>query len=123
MRILIVDDDEDVRMLVRMSLERVGGFEVLSAASGREGVAHAREQQPDAILLDMMMPGMDGRATVAELRGLPETADIPIVLITAKISPRDHERFGDLPIQGAISKPFDPIELPGQIAKLVDAGG
>ena len=123
MRVLIVDDDEDVRMLVRMSLERVGGFEVLTAASGAEGVEHAREQRPDAVLLDVMMPGMDGPATVSALRGSPETADIPIVLLTAKISPHDRERFRDLPINGAIAKPFDPIELPGALTEMLSDDG
>jgi CheY-like chemotaxis protein len=121
-RVLIIDDDDDVRMLVRMSLERVGGNMVIEAANGRDGIERAISERPDAILLDVMMPGMDGPATVRELRRVPETAGIPVVLLTAKVQPRDQERFAELPVQGTIPKPFDPLELPRQLAELVANG-
>ena len=122
-RLLVVDDDDDIRMLVRLSLERVGGHEVIEAANGREGLERARAELPDAILLDVMMPEMDGPATVLELRSRPETAAIPVVLLTAKVQPRDRERFAELPIAGAIAKPFDPIALPGQLDEMLARSG
>jgi CheY-like chemotaxis protein len=122
-RVLVVDDDDDIRMLVRLSLERVGGNEVIEASNGREGLERARAELPDAILLDVMMPEMDGPTTVRELRLLPETTAIPVVLLTAKIQPRDRERFAELPIAGTISKPFDPIALPGQLDEMLAPRG
>jgi CheY-like chemotaxis protein len=121
-RVLVIDDDDDIRMLVRLSLQRVGGMEVIEAANGRAGVELARAERPDAILLDVMMPEMDGPTTVRELRDLPETSAIPIVLLTAKVQSRDRERFAELPIQGTIPKPFDPLELPRQLDEMVRTG-
>jgi CheY-like chemotaxis protein len=121
-RVLVIDDDDDIRMLVRLSLQRVGGMEVIEAANGRAGVELARAERPDAILLDVMMPEMDGPATVRELRARPETESIPVVLLTAKVQPRDGERFDELAITGTISKPFDPIQLPAQLDELLGHG-
>jgi CheY-like chemotaxis protein len=120
-RVLVIDDDEDIRMLVRLGLQRVAGIEVLEATNGREGVEVARAERPDAILLDVMMPEMDGPTTVSELRGLPETGAIPIVLLTAKV--QDRERLAELPIQGTIPKPFDPLELPRHLEEMVGPRG
>ncbi|MCU1373856.1 MAG: Two-component response regulator, partial [Actinomycetia bacterium] len=78
-RVLLVDDEDDIRLVARASLERLAGWEVLAAASGPDALAMARAEQPDAIILDVMMPGMDGPATLAELRADPATADIPVV--------------------------------------------
>ena len=122
-RVLVIDDDDDIRMLVRISLERGGDNEVIEAANGIEGIERARAELPDAILLDVMMPEMDGPATVRELRAIPETASIPVVLLTAKIQQRDRERFAQLPIEGMIPKPFDPLELPRQLDVLLDGSG
>jgi CheY-like chemotaxis protein len=121
-RVLVIDDDDDIRMLVRLSLQRVGGLEVIEASNGREGLDLARSEVPDAILLDVMMPEMDGPTTVLELRRIPETAAIPVVLLTAKVQARDQERFAELPIQGTIPKPFDPLELPRQLREMVATG-
>ena len=122
-RVLVIDDDEDVRMLVRLSLERVGGHQVIEATDGPAGVETAVAERPDAILLDVMMPVMDGPATVAELRNRPETAEIPIVLLTAKVQARDRDPYSELPIAGAIAKPFDPLKLSAQLERLVDGRG
>jgi two-component system alkaline phosphatase synthesis response regulator PhoP len=122
-RLLVVDDDDDIRMLVRLSFERVGGNEVIEASNGREGLERARSDHPDAILLDVMMPELDGPATVRELQALPETAAIPVVLLTAKVQQRDRERFDLLPVRGTIPKPFDPIALPGQLDALLGLSG
>ena len=122
-RVLVIDDDDDVRMLVRLSLERVGGKTVIEAANGPEGLERATEESPDAILLDVMMPGMDGPATLRELRARPETAAIPVVLLTAKVHPGDRDRFSQLPVQGTIPKPFDPRELARRLDDMIDHGG
>src|SRR5689334_22271478 len=83
-RILIVDDEDDIREVAQVSLELVGHYEVLTAARGTDGVARARTDRPDAILLDVMMPELDGPATLARLRADPATRDIPVVFLTAK---------------------------------------
>ncbi|MBV9109453.1 MAG: response regulator [Gemmatimonadetes bacterium] len=115
-RILIVDDEDDIREVAQMSLEMVAGWEVIPASSGEEGVRLAAEHRPDAILLDVMMPGMDGPATAARLGGDPATADIPIILLTAKVQPADRRRFEGLGVAGVLSKPFDPMELAAQVS-------
>jgi CheY-like chemotaxis protein len=117
-RLLVVDDDEDIRMLARLSLERAG-HEVIEAVNGRDGLERARGELPDAILLDVMMPEMDGPTTVRELRAAPETAAIPVILFTAKVQPEDRERFAELPVSGTIPKPFDPLALPRQLDELL----
>ena len=121
-RVLVIDDDADIRMLVRMSFERVGD-EVIEATNGLEGVERARAERPDAILLDMLMPKMDGPATVRELKRDPETAEIPVVLLTAMIQPRDRGRVDELPIQGTITKPFDPLRLPRELDEMIASSG
>ena len=114
--ILIIDDEEDIREVAGLSLETVAGWEVFLASSGAEGIARAIEQQPDAILLDVMMPGMDGPATFRELRGNPATAHIPVMLLTAKVQASDQRRFADLDVKAVLFKPFDPLTLSTQIA-------
>ncbi|MGD0859554.1 MAG: response regulator [Terracidiphilus sp.] len=115
-RILIIDDEEDIREVAGLSLETVAGWEVFLASSGAQGIARAIEQQPDAILLDVMMPGMDGPATFRELRGNPATAHIPVMLLTAKVQSTDQRRFADLGVEAILFKPFDPLTLSTQIA-------
>jgi CheY-like chemotaxis protein len=115
-RILIIDDEEDIREVAGLSLETVADWEVVLASSGPQGIARAIEQQPDAILLDVMMPGMDGPATFRELRGNPATAHIPVLLLTAKVQSTDQRRFADLGVEAVLFKPFDPLTLSTQIA-------
>jgi CheY-like chemotaxis protein len=114
--ILIIDDEEDIREVAALSLETVAGWQVVSASSGAQGLARAIEHQPDAILLDVMMPGMDGPTTLRELRKNPATAHIPIVLLTAKVQSSDQRRFADLGVEAILFKPFDPLTLSTQIA-------
>jgi CheY-like chemotaxis protein len=118
-RILIIDDEEDIREVAGLSLETVAGWEVILASSGAQGIARAIEQQPDAILLDVMMPGMDGPATFRELRGNPATAHIPVMLLTAKVQSTDQRRFADLGVEAVLFKPFDPLTLSKQIADVL----
>lgn len=116
-RILIIDDEEDIREVAALSLETVAGWEVLLAGSGVAGIAKAEEQQPDAILLDVMMPGMDGPTTFRELRANPNTTRIPVILLTAKVQAADQKRFSDLGVSAVMFKPFDPLALATDIAK------
>ena len=121
-RILIIDDEEDIREVAGLSLETVAGWEVVLASSGAQGIACAIEHQPDAILLDVMMPVMDGPATFRELRKNPATAHIPVMLLTAKVQSTDQRRFADLGVEAVLFKPFDPLTLSKQIADALGWG-
>jgi CheY-like chemotaxis protein len=90
-------------------------MEVIEAASGREGLQRAADEAPDAILLDVMMPGMDGPTTLSALRATPATAAIPVVFLTAKAMPSEIERLRGLGAEGVLTKPFDPLTLAGQL--------
>lgn len=116
---LIIDDEEDVRFVVRMSLGRLGNMHVVEASSGEEGVALAKSEQPTFILLDMMMPGMDGLATFKALRMAPETAAIPIVFLTAKAMASEVRRLEGLGAKGVLLKPFDPLTLAKEIEAIL----
>jgi two-component system OmpR family response regulator len=119
MKILIIDDDADIRLIAGLSLSRVGGMDVIEAASGAEGVRKAREECPDVILLDMMMPAMDGSETLAALRSQPATAGTPVIFLTAKTVVADVERMKALGAAGVLIKPFDPRTLSGDVRTLV----
>lgn len=118
-RVLVIDDEDDTREIAKISLDMVGGWEVLSARSGAEGLALAEGQQPDAILLDVMMPDMDGPTTFQKLRGLAATRDIPVIMLTAKVQASDRIRFRELGVSGVIAKPFDPMSLPREIIEVL----
>jgi CheY-like chemotaxis protein len=118
-RILIIDDEDDIREVAALSLETVAGWQVFVANSGTQGLARAIEHKPDAILLDVMMPGMDGPTTFRELRKNPATADIPVLLLTAKVQSSDQRRFADLGVAAILFKPFDPMTLSSQIANVL----
>lgn len=113
--VLLIDDEDDIREVAQLCLEMVGKFDVVTASSGAEGITRAVAHQPDAILLDVMMPGMDGPTTFKGLRADPATRHIPVILFTAKAFDSASE---DTALDGVsvISKPFDPMQLPGQIA-------
>lgn len=115
-KVLIIDDEDDIREVAALSLESVAGWQVLVASSGAQGLARAAEHKPDAILLDVMMPGMDGPTTFRELRKNPLTAKIPVLLLTAKVQSTDQRRFADLGVEAVLFKPFDPLTLSRQIA-------
>jgi len=110
-RILHVDDEPDIREVVELSLALNPDFEVRSCGSGTEAVAIAAEWSPFIILLDVMMPGMDGPTTLAQLRGNPRTADIPVLFMTARAQAREVQQLIALGALGVISKPFDPMTL------------
>ena len=119
MKALIIDDDADIRFIVAMSLGRVGGMDVIEAASGAEGARKAQEEKPDVILLDMMMPIMDGSGTLAVLRAQPETATTPVIFLTAKILKSEVERMTALGAAGVLTKPFDPRTLASDVLALI----
>src|SRR6204780_2700195 len=118
-RVLIIDDEEDIREVAALSLETVAGWQVMTANSGAQGLARAIEHQPDAILLDVMMPGMDGPTTFRELRKNPARAKIPVLLLTAKVQGPDQRRFGVLGVEAVLMKPFDPMTLSTQREKIL----
>jgi CheY-like chemotaxis protein len=118
-RVLVVDDDDAIREVAQLSLELVAGWEVEVAASGLEALDLAVASPPDAILLDVMMPAMDGPTTFARLQADGRTCDVPVVLLTAKVQPAERRRWERLGVAGVLAKPFDPLELPGQIADLL----
>jgi CheY-like chemotaxis protein len=114
-RILIIDDDSNVLAVSQLALKTVGGWEVSTATSGREGLTKAVEEQPDAILLDVMMPDMDGIATFHALQANPATRSIPVILMTAKVLAAEQRRFANLGVAATIAKPFKAMKLPNQI--------
>ena len=114
-KILLVDDEDDIREVAQMSLEMTAGWDVVAAPSGADALRMAAAERPDAILLDVMMPGMDGPATARALKAAAETAEIPIILLTAKVQAADRRRFDDLGVAGILSKPFDPMSLADQV--------
>jgi CheY-like chemotaxis protein len=118
-RVLLVDDEDDIREVAGMSLETVAGWSILEARSGREGLKIAAAEQPDAILLDVMMPDMDGPATFMNLQNDAATKNIPVIFLTAKAQTREQRSFRELGAQGVISKPFDPMTLADQVAEIL----
>lgn len=118
-KILLVDDDPNIRKLARMSLERVGGWQVAVACSGAEALAMVETEQPDVVLLDVMMPGLDGRMTLGQLKKKPESRDVPVILMTAKVQIEEMDEYLTLGAVGVIIKPFDPMSLPKEIRDLL----
>ncbi len=118
-RVLIIDDEDDIREVAKISLEVVGGWEVSTSGSGSEGLVIAKDQQPDAILLDVMMPDMDGPATFKKLQREEATRNIPVILLTGKERPSEHDDFDSLGVRGVIAKPFDPLTLSSHVSQVL----
>ncbi len=114
-RILYVEDDPDIQAIALMVLETIHGFEVKACCSGHEALEKAVAFQPDLILLDVMMPGMDGPETLQHLREFPELATTPVVFMTAKVQPQEVQGYIRLGALGVIAKPFDPMTLTQQL--------
>ncbi|HWM95251.1 MAG TPA: response regulator [Thermoanaerobaculia bacterium] len=117
-RVLFVEDDPDIQIVARMALEAVGGFTVLGCSSGAEALERVAAFAPDLILLDVMMPGMDGTATLEALRRRPETAEVPVVFMTAKVQAQEVSRYRELGAVDVIAKPFDPMTLPATVRSI-----
>ena len=114
-RICYVEDDEDIQRIVRMSLERVGKMTVAVVSDPTQAIAAMTEFRPDLVMLDWMMPVMDGPTLFKQMKLRPETSALPVVFITAKASQRDLDELKALGAVGTISKPFSPKDLPEQL--------
>ena len=115
-KILLVDDDENIRTIALLSLE--DDYQVEIATSGQAALALAVKNKPDLILLDVMMPGLDGKATFEKLQEIPELAKIPVVFMTAKVQTHEIDFYLKLGAAGVITKPFDPMTLAGDVQNI-----
>ena len=118
-RILIIDDEETIQTVVQFGIKMAAGWEVFTASSGFEGIQTAQNKKPDVILLDVMMPDMDGIATFKELQSHSETEQIPVIILTAKAQTAEKRQFNDLGVSGVITKPFNSLDLPEQISRIL----
>ena len=118
-RILIVDDDERIRTVVKMCLIKVAKWQAIVASSGQEAIDIAIAEQPDAILLDVSMPGMSGIETIQQLQLHPQTASIPTIFLTAKVQRAEQLHYQQLGAVGLIIKPFDPLQISVEICRLL----
>jgi len=114
-RVLYVEDEPDIQKVAKLALETVGDLEVLICSSGAEAIEKAAPYEPDLLLLDVMMPGMDGPATLAALRAIDSLKDVPAVFLTAKVMPSEMEAFKEMGAIDVIAKPFDPMTLADQV--------
>ncbi|PCD00686.1 response regulator [Halopseudomonas pelagia] len=114
-KIMHIEDDLSIQEVARVALEIVGGFTMISCSSGSEGLEQVERFAPQLILLDVMMPGMDGPETLAQLRRLPTVKDTPVVFMTAKVQEQEIQEYYRLGAAGVIIKPFDPMTLSSQI--------
>ena len=119
-KILLIDDEAIIREVVQSCLEDLARWDVITASSGKEGLTKVIEEKPDAIILDVMMPGMDGLTFLQRLRENPENLSIPVFLLTAKSELTQPQKIAALGLAGALAKPFDPYELIEQIATAFD---
>lgn len=118
-RILVVDDEPHIQEVAQICLEMLAGWTVITASSGTEAIQKAEQEQPDAILLDVMMPDMDGLTTFRHLQANPATQLIPVLMLSAKAQSSDSDQYQDVGIKAAIAKPFDPLMLATQIAHVL----
>lgn len=117
-RILLVEDDDDIRTVTRLALESLGGFSVHACASGPEALRDGREFAPQLVILDVMMPDMDGPSTLEALRATSGLQDVPVVFLTAKVQAPEIARYRDLGAADVIAKPFDPMTLCQKVAAI-----
>ena len=118
-RVLVVDDDDAIREVAQAALELIAGWQVEVATTGQEAVDRCVADPPDVVLLDVMMPVMDGPTTFARLQADPRTQDVPVVLLTAKVQPAERRRWEGLGVAGVLTKPFDPLLLSSEVADLL----
>jgi CheY-like chemotaxis protein len=121
-RILYVEDEPDIQAVAKLALEMVGGYQVKICSSGQEALDALGGFEPDLILLDVMMPGMDGPTTLQNLRADPVTAGIPVIFLTAKVQPSEVARYQALGALNVIAKPFDPMTLAAEIRQIWESG-
>lgn len=118
--ILVVDDDSVIRRIAEITLSRVGKWKVVTAESGARALELVSTLKPDLILLDVMMPGMDGPSTFAKIKDMENPVRMPVIFLTAKVQKQEVEEYLRLGAAGVLSKPFDPLSLPQEIIKLFD---
>ncbi len=119
--VMLIDDDADIRFIAELSLQRVGGWEVEVCNGGEAGLEALKVSRPDVILLDMMMPGLNGAAVIARIQAMPAHAATPVIFMTAKTQAHEITEYLSLGAVGIVSKPFDPIALPDLIREIIDA--
>ncbi|MGB8699312.1 MAG: response regulator [Thermosynechococcaceae cyanobacterium] len=118
-RVLLIEDEETIQTVVQFGIKLAAEWEVLIANSGPEGIQMAQTEPIDVILLDVMMPDMDGIATFQALQAHPNTEGIPVIFLTAKAQTAEKRQFNDLGVSGVITKPFNSLDLPSLIAKIL----
>lgn len=116
--ILYVEDEADIRVIAELALETVGGYKLICCSSGAEALLKAKAQTPDLLLLDVMMPGMDGPETLRLLRELPDMARVPAIFMTAKVQPSEVAEYLAMGAIDVIAKPFDPLSLAAQVDRI-----
>jgi two-component system OmpR family response regulator len=117
-RILMVEDEPDIQAVARMALVAIGGFEVEICSSGREALDRLASSVPDLVLMDVMMPGMDGPSALREMRSNPAMADVPVIFMTAKVQSHEIARYMEIGALGVIAKPFDPMTLASTVSSI-----
>ncbi|MFP3712395.1 response regulator [Puerhibacterium sp. TATVAM-FAB25] len=117
--VVVIDDDPSIREVAALALSAVGGHQVSTAGDGAEGMELARRVQPDAILLDVMMPVLDGPTVLGRMRAVEALRDVPVVFLTAKVGAQDISRLDGLGAVAVFTKPFDPLMLPQQLADVL----
>lgn len=118
--ILLIDDEPNLAQVIAVCLESFKGWKVCVVHSGKEGLQVVEALKPDVILLDVMMPEMDGIEVLQNLQKNPAIRDIPVIFLTAKVQTSDREKFAELDIVGIVAKPFDPLKIADEIAQLLD---
>jgi CheY-like chemotaxis protein len=118
--VLVVDDDDSIREIAEISLQLVGGLHVLTASGGVEALEQVRAHHPDAVLMDVMMPDMDGLTTFRHMQADPDIRHIPVILVTAKVQVGERQVWDGLAISGVISKPFDPMTLAAEVGRMLE---
>lgn len=118
--ILCVDDEQDILSIAKTSLEAIGGFQVTCCNSGAEAIEWLKNEKPDLVLLDVMMPNMGGPSTLEQILGLPGCEDLPVVFMTARVQPKEVESYLELGAAQVISKPFDPMMLSDQVKAVLE---
>lgn len=116
---LVVDDEPDIREIARLALEEVAGWRVVEVSNGEEALEVAAEEQPDVVLLDVMMPGLDGPSTARRLASDPRTRHLPIVLLTARVGSVEVAKLRSGPVAAVLAKPFDPMTLADDVSEVL----